>query len=474
TEKMALRALDLIQREAGADHIGMTLGLVGVHAQNYPVNLIHQWNGGPEEAWFAVQFKGAVNVPELREKLRATFAAELPGVRVSFEPSDIVSRVMSFGANTPIEVAVGGPSLPDSRAFAEKLLAKLKTIPTLRDVQIAQELDFPSVNVDVNRERAGLLGIREGDVARALVPVTMSSRFTVPIYWADGKTGVSYSAQVQVPQTETKSLEDLRNVPVGKGVALRSVASLTPGTVVGQYERYNMARVVSITANIQGADLGSVANQVRKAIAEVGAPPPKTNVNLRGQIVPLEELLGGFRNGLIVAVLAIALLLAANFQSVRLALVVVSTVPAVLAGVVLMLRFTGTTLNIQSAIGGIMAIGVAVANAILLVTFAERARRAGESPRDAALSGASSRLRPILMTSFAMCAGMVPLALGLGGSGAQTAPLGRAVLGGLAAATVATLFILPSVFALLTTKKVKSSSLDPDDETSPQYQPSRP
>jgi multidrug efflux pump subunit AcrB len=469
TEKMALRALDLIKREAGADHIGMTLGLVGVHAQNYPVNLIHQWNGGPEEAWFAVQFKGTVKVPELREKLRATFAAELPGVRVSFEPSDIVSRVMSFGANTPIEVAVSGPSLPDSRAYAEKLLAKLKTIPTLRDVQIAQELDFPSVNVDVNRERAGLLGIREGDVARALVPVTMSSRFTIPIYWADGKTGVSYSAQVQVPQTETKSLEDLRNVPVGKGVALRSVASLTPGTVVGQYERYNMARVVSITANIQGADLGSVAEQVRKAIAEVGAPPPKTNVNLRGQIVPLEELLGGFRNGLIVAVLAIALLLAANFQSVRLALVVVSTVPAVLAGVVLMLRFTGTTLNIQSAIGGIMAVGVAVANAILLVTFAERARRAGESPRDAALTGASSRLRAILMTSFAMCAGMVPMALGLGESGAQTAPLGRAVLGGLAAATVATLFILPSVFALVTTRKVRSSSLDPDDTSSPHH-----
>jgi multidrug efflux pump subunit AcrB len=158
----------------------------------------------------------------------------------------------------------------------------------------------------------------------------------------------------------------------------------------------------------------------------------------------------------------------------RLALVVVSTVPAVLAGVVLALRFTGTTLNIQSAIGGIMAIGVAVANAILLVTFAERARRSGESPRDAVLTGASSRLRPILMTSFAMCAGMVPLALGLGGSGPQTAPLGRAVLGGLAAATVATLFILPSVFAMLTSKKVKSPSLDPDDETSPQYNPVRP
>ena len=169
------------------------------------------------------------------------------------------------------------------------------------------------------------------------------------------------------------------------------------------------------------------------------------------------------------SVLVIALLLAANFQSFRLALAVVSTVPAVLCGVVLMLRLTGTTLNIQSAIGGIMAVGVAVANAILLVTFAERARRAGQSPADAAITGATSRLRPILMTSFAMCVGMVPLALGLGESGAQTAPLGRAVLGGLAAATLATLFILPAVFALVASRKVKQVSLDPDDPESGQY-----
>jgi multidrug efflux pump subunit AcrB len=466
TEKMALRGLDLIKREAGADNIAISIGLVGVHAQNYPVNFIHHWNGGPEEAWLAVQFKGGVRVPALREKLRSIFAAELPGTRVSFEPSDIVSRVMSFGANTPIEVAVSGASLPDSRAHAEKLLEKLKALPALRDVQIAQELDFPAVSVEVNRERAGLLGLREGDVARSLVPVTMSSRFTVPVYWADAKTGVSYSLQVQIPQSETKTIEDLRNVQVGRGVALRNVASLTPGTVVGQYERYNMARVVSITANIQGADLGSVAAQVREAVADAGAPPPKTNVTMRGQVVPLEELLAGLRNGLVIAVLVIALLLAANFQSFRLALTVVSTIPAVLAGVVLALRLTGATLNIQSAIGAIMAVGVAVANAILLVTFAERARRSGEAPRDAAITGAAGRLRPILMTSFAMCAGMVPLALGLGASGAQTAPLGRAVLGGLAAATLATLFILPCVFALVAGRRVRQISLDPDDPES--------
>ncbi len=470
TEPMALRALEIIKREAGADNVLITMGLVGVHAQNYPVNLIHLWNGGPEEVWLAVQFRPNVRVPKLREKLRAVFAKELPEARVSFEPADIVSRVMSFGSSTPIEVAVSGPDLAASRGHAEKLLEKLRTIKSLRDVQIAQELDFPSVPVDVNRERAGLLGVREADVARSLVAATNSSRFTTPIYWADPKSGVSYSVQVQIPQTLTKSAEDLRNIPItaagGKTVPLRSVATVGSGTVVGQYERYNMARTVSITANIHGAALGQAAAEVRKAIAEVGAAPAKTAVAVRGQITPLEELLSGFQNGLVVAVIVIALLLAANFQSFRLAFVVMSTVPAVLSGVVLMLRLTGTTLNIQSAIGSIMAVGVAIANAILLVTFAERAHREGRTPVEAALAGASGRLRPILMTSFAMCAGMLPMALGFGESGAQTAPLGRAVLGGLVAATVATLFILPCVFALVTTRKVRSVSLDPDDKDS--------
>ena len=475
TEPMALRALELIKREAGVDNVVLTMGLVGVHAANYPVNLIHLWNGGPEEVWLAVQFRPGVRVPELREKLRAVFAKELAEARVSFEPADIVSRVMSFGSSTPIEVAVSGPDLAASRAHAEKLLDALKKIPALRDVQIAQELDFPSVPVEVNRERAGLLGVREADVARSLVAATTSSRFTTPVYWADPKTGVSYSVQVQIPQAQTKSAEDLRNIPItasaGKTVPLRSVATVGTGTVVGQYERYNMARTVSITANIHGAALGQVAAEVRKAIADVGAAPAKTSVTTRGQIVPLEELLGGFRSGLIVAVIVIALLLAANFQSFRLAFTVMSAVPAVLTGVVLMLRFTGTTLNIQSAIGSIMAVGVAIANAILLVTFAERARRSGCTPIEAALTGAAGRLRPILMTSFAMCAGMTPMALGLGESGAQTAPLGRAVLGGLAAATVATLFILPCVFALVTTRKVRSVSLDPDDTESTHHTP---
>ncbi|MBN8249762.1 MAG: efflux RND transporter permease subunit, partial [Verrucomicrobia bacterium] len=411
-----------------------------------------------------------------RERLRRAFAERMPELRVSFEPSDIVSRVMSFGSPTPIEVAVSGPNLAASREFAGKIAARLREIPSLRDVQIAQSLDFPTVDVQVNRERAGLLGVQMSDVTRSLVAATTSSRFTVPVYWADPGSGIAFSVQVQIPQTQTTSLEDLKNVPVGSGdgrsTLLRNVASITPGTAVGQYERYNMARVVSVTANLHGSSLGRAAEAVTAALAELGPPPPRTRVDLRGQVVPLQELLDGFRSGIVLAIVTIFLLLSANFQSLRLALAVVSTVPAVLAGVVLALWLTGTTLNLQSAIGAIMAVGVAVANAILLVTFAERARIAGADRSRAAVQGAQERLRAILMTSLAMTAGMIPLALGLGEGGDQTAPLGRAVVGGLVFATIATLFVLPAFFALLAPRQVRSASLDPEDPESHHHEPS--
>lgn len=473
TEAIALRVLDLIKREAGPNNVQMSIGLVGVHAANYPVNLIHQWNAGPEEGVLQIQFKpGSVRTEPLKEKLRGIFKTELPDVLVSFEPSDIVERVMSFGAPTPIEIAVQGQSLHASKEFADKLRERLAKIPALRDLQFAQVLDYPTLDVNINRERAGLLGVRMSDATKSLVASTASSRFTVPNYWADPASGIAFSVQVQVPQGRVNTVEEFKNTPVtttgGKATLLRNIASLSEGTAPQTYERYNLVRVVSLTANIHGSDLGTVAKEIRRALAEVGAPPAKTSVAVRGQIPPMEEMFTGLRNGLLLAVVVIFLLLAANFQSIRLSLVVISTVPAVLAGVALTLWLTHTTLNIQSFMGAIMAVGVAVANAILLVTFAERARMSGDSA--AALTGATSRLRPILMTSFAMMAGMLPMALGLGDGGEQTAPLGRAVIGGLAAATLATLFILPSVFAVVMTgKHTRSASLDPDDADSPQF-----
>jgi multidrug efflux pump subunit AcrB len=470
TEALALRALDIIQQEVGPQNVEMTLGFLGVHGASYPINLVYLWNGGPEEGVLQVQLKpGArVQLEPLKERLRRRFAEQIPEVLFSFEPADIVSRVMSLGASTPIEVAVSGPNLAANSEFASKVKDKLQGIPALRDLQFGQSLEYPTVDVNVDRQKAGLLGVRMADVSRSLATATWSSRFVVPNYWADPNSGVSYQLQVQVPQARMDSLEQARNLPVlernGHGLLLRNVAQITTGTAVGQYQRYNMQRLVTVRANLGGADLGSVATEITAALNQLGPPPPGVSVTVRGQIVPLQQMMSGLRTGLLLAVVVIFLLLAANFQSLKLSFLVVATAPAVMAGVVLALWLTGTTLNIQSFMGAIMAIGVAVANAILLVTFAERARLSGASALDAAVEGAGSRLRPILMTSLAMIAGMVPMALGLGEGGEQTAPLGRAVVGGLAAATLATLLVLPALFAVVQSRAHRRSpSLHPDD-----------
>ena len=232
----------------------------------------------------------------------------------------------------------------------------------------------------------------------------------------------------------------------------------------GEYDRYNQQRMITITANIGDKDLGSVASEVNAAIRRAGDLPRAVAVNVRGQVPPMNQTLSGLQLGLALAIVVIFLLLAANFQSLRLAFVVLSTAPAVILGVALMLWITGTTLNVQSFMGAIMAIGVSVANAILLVTFAEKNRREGQASDEAAIEGARSRLRPILMTSFAMIAGMIPMALAIGEGGEQTAPLGRAVIGGLAASTLAVLMVLPIVFSLVQRRaSTGSMSIHPDD-----------
>jgi multidrug efflux pump subunit AcrB len=268
------------------------------------------------------------------------------------------------------------------------------------------------------------------------------------------------------------TLAELRQVPVTESGALHpllgDLATVEDRTIVGEYDRLNGQRMVSLSANVTGEDLGRVAASIQQVIADAGTPPRGTTVSVRGQLAVMQQTFSNIAFGLLVAVVVIFLLLAANFQSLRLAFVVVSTVPAVLAGVVLILAVTGTTLNIQSFMGAIMAIGVAVANAILLVTFAEQARRSGQgSSLEAAIHAARARMRPVLMTSAAMIAGMIPIAVAIGEGAEATAPLGLAVIGGLAAATFATLLVLPSVYALVQHSAGRNSaSLDPDDPQS--------
>jgi multidrug efflux pump subunit AcrB len=478
TERLAIAALDTIKKEVGPDKVAISIGYVGLIPSSYPINAIYQWTGGPEEAILRVAMKeGAkVNIERLKERLREELATRLPGVRLSFEPADIVSDVMSFGSPTPVDVAVTGPNLADDRAFAEKLRKELAEIPSLRDLQYGLSLDYPTISVEVDRERAGISGVTAADIARSVVAATSSSRFVVPNYWPDPKSGIGYQVQVEIPYHVMDTLERIETVPIQKPgldeqVLLRDVAQVRPGTMPGEYDRYNMKRSVSLAANIAGEDLGRVARRVEQAIKRAGDPPKGAVVDVRGQIRPMEEILRGLGIGLTMSIVVILLLLTANFQSVKLALVVISTTPAVVAGVVLALWLTGTTVNLQSFMGSIMSIGVAVANAILLVTFAEGHRREENAEAgQAAVEGAQGRLRPILMTSCAMIAGMVPMSLGLTEGGKQTAPLGRAVIGGLVAATIATLTVLPTVFALVQGKTGRqSASLDPDDPASPHY-----
>jgi multidrug efflux pump subunit AcrB len=476
TERIVLRAWDIIRRETGPQNIAITSDFVGVVPSSYPVDLIHLFTSGPQEAILQVGLHpDAPRGPALRERIRHSLANELPEVHISFEAGDIVSQVMSFGAPTPLEVAVQGISLADDYAHARKVQDCLAKLDFLRDLQIAQEPDFPTLDISIDRERAGQFGLTMSDVARSVVPATSSSRFTEPNYWRDPASGNAFQIQVELPQNRMQSIEQVGSIPLMRdGRAqpqLTEIATLKPGVMPGLIERYNGQHIVSLTANLNGVTLGQAARRIESAIAAAGTPPRGVTVRLRGEIPPLEQTLDGLRTGLLLAVLVIFLLLAANFQSLRLALAIVLTVPPVLCGVLLMLRLTGTTLNVQSFMGAIMAIGIAVANSILLVTFAEQARREGRPAFEAAHEGASSRLRAILMTAAAMIFGMTPMAIGLGEGGAQSAPLGRAVIGGLLVGTFTTLTVLPSFYAILQRRAAAvSPSLNPMDPESRYYE----
>ena len=475
TERIVLRALNVIQHEAGERNVAITSDFVGVIPSSYPVDLIHLFTSGPQEAIIQIALKPeAPRGEDLRERLRKSLHDQLPNCQVSFEAGDIVGQVMSFGSPTPIEVAVLGSSLQDVYAYAQKVQAQLTPLPFLRDLQFAQEINYPTLDITINRERAGQFGLTMADVARSVVPATSSSRFTQPNYWRDPASGNAFQIQVQLPQARMQGVDELGDIPVMQNgrseTRLTDIATLKMGTMPGLIERYNGQRVVSLTANVHGMTVGEAAKQLNAAVARAGVLPRGISVAMRGQIPPLELTISGLQTGLLLAILVIFLLLAANFQSIRLSLAIILTIPAVLCGVLLMLRLTGTTLNIQSFMGAIMAIGIAVANSILLVSFAERFRHEGRPLLEAVLEGSSSRLRAILMTAAAMIFGMTPMAIGMGEGGSQSAPLGRAVIGGLIISTFATLTILPSIYAILQRRaSVTSASLNPLDPASRYY-----
>ena len=448
----------MVAEVVGQENIALTLGYVGTIPASFPINGVYQWSRGPEEALLRIALKrgSRVHTESMKETLRGELTRRFPAGALLVRTGGHHQRGDEFRLHDAHRDRAHGANLQENRDYLLKVPQELAALPYLRDIQFAQSLDYPTVEVQVDRERAGLSGASVAEVARSVVAATSSTRFVVPNYWPDPKTGIGYQVQLEIPQPRLTSVDDLGALPVSDGAGspllLRDVAQIQQGTMPGQYDRYNMKRELSLTANISGADLGRASREIQAILTRLekaGDKPASVTVDVRGQIPPLRQILGGLTSGLILALIVIVLLLTANFQSWRLALVTVTAAPAVLAGVVLSLLATGTTLNIQSFIGTIMALGVAMANGILLVTFAEHERHLGLSSREAAVQGAGGRLRPILMTSAAMMAGMIPMALGLGETGPQMAPLGRAVIGGLVAATAATLLVLPAVFALI-------------------------
>jgi multidrug efflux pump subunit AcrB len=451
-------------------NVAISSAHVGVIPANFGTSNLYVFSSGTHEALIQVNISEnyKVKMDELKETLRKNILQAYPNIKISFEPIELTEKIMAQGASTPIEVRIAGKNMKEIENYAYRLVDKMKQIAFLRDVQIAQPLKVPVLNIVVDRNKLSLIGLTIDNISKSITDATSSSRYTNKNLWLDDKTNYSYQTEIFVPEYIMNSVEQLQSIPLVKGQPrpiLSDVAAIVTDTLPGEYDRSGPRRFVTISANIYKKDLGSATNAVQKTINELGKPPVGLIAELKGMSSLLTETLDSLQNGLIAAIVIILLLLAANYQSFGLSIAVLSTVPAVLLGSMLLLLATGATLNLQSYMGIIMSVGVSVANAILIVTNAEALRLTYKNPFKAASIAAGVRLRPILMTSLAMIAGMIPMASGLGESGDQSAPLGRAVIGGLIASTLAALFIVPFVYGWVQQKKsFRSASLLPEDD----------
>lgn len=468
TERTTKGILQIIDN-AVDHHVAITSAYVGLVPSNFGTSNLYIFNSGTHEAVIQVdlseEYKG--NVEDLKEELRRRISEAYPDVKLSFEPIELTEKIMAEGASTPIEVQVAGKNMDSITSYATRLVGRLQKVPFLRDVQIAQPLKFPTVNIHVDRNKLALMGLSLQDIAKSVTDVTSSSRYTDKNLWLDHNSAYTYQSQVEVPEYKMNSVQQLLSVSLVKGQmrpVLSDVATITIDTLPGEYDRSGPRRYVTVSANIYKKDLGSATTAVQRAIDQMGRPPAGLVAEVKGMSSLLTETLNSLQSGLLAAIVVILLLLAANYQSFGLAVSVLATVPAVLLGAMLILLATGATLNLQSYMGLIMAVGVSVANAILIVTNAEKLRLEYRDPFKAAVVAAKVRMRPILMTSLAMIAGMIPMASGLGESGGQEAPLGRAVIGGLTASTLAALLIVPLVYGWIMQKSgFKPVSLLPED-----------
>ncbi len=475
TELDVLKALDVLYSIVGRNNVSISSAMVGMHGSQFSTNPIYLFMAGPQDAVLQIALKEnvKVNMDDLKDEFRRKMKKTLPNVKLSFEPIELTDKILSQGSPTPIEVKISSKNKKQNEVYANKVIEKLQQIPYLRDVKLGTAIHDPAIDINIDRVRAAQLGTNLNDISRSLVAATSSSRFTEKNIWIDPKLNLSYNVQVEVPVNEMTSVDDIKEIPVTPNAArpvLGDVADIKMDTIYGEDDNIGALPVLSVTANFYKKDLGTATKDVSKAIRTITDLPKGLTIQTSGLTNVLTDTLDSLQSGLLVAIVVIFLMLTANFQSFKVSLVVLCTVPAVLVGSLGLLLLTGSTLNLQSYMGMIMSVGVSISNSVLLVTNAEELRMKSGNALAAAREAASVRLRPILMTSVAMVVGMIPMASGLGEAGDQSAPLGRAVIGGLIASTFAALLILPLVFAWVQGKtSTQSVSLDPEDKESKHF-----
>jgi multidrug efflux pump subunit AcrB len=444
-----------IRKEVPPNELDNTLDNIGLPFS--PYNLMHSTSGvlGANDIDVLVSLrKDHHPTAQYIRALRRNLPREFPGTTFYFLPADIVTQILNFGLPAPIDIQVEGSNMQANHDIAEQIMTELHQVPGLADLHIQQPLDYPTLNVDVDRTKALQAGYQEKDVASSVLNSLSGSFQITPMFYVNWKNGVNYNLVAQTPQYRIQSIKDIQNIPIAGGPKdspeiLADVASMQRGSEVAVINHYNIRRVIDIYGTPEDRDLGAVSGDVQRIIdAHRKSLPRGTFITIRGQVQTMHESYTGLITGLGFAIVLVYLLIVVNFQSWLDPFIIITALPAAMAGIVLMLFFTHTTLSVPALMGALMCVGVATANSILVVSFAkDRLLSHGDAVK-AALEAGTTRFRPVIMTALAMIIGMVPMALGLGDGGEQNAPLGRAVIGGLFCATVATLVFVPSVFAL--------------------------
>ena len=482
TEQEAIQVEDVVRKIIPATELETVNDMIGVPNSSYNLAYISTDNVEGMDADFLIALKPEHHpTQEYMTKLREAFSKDFPGSIFYFQPADIVSQVLNFGLSAPLDVQVQYPDLDKGFSYAERLQDLMKRVPGTADVTIKQALDYPTLRVSVDRERASLMGLNERDVTSSMLVSLSSSQLVAPNYYVNPSNNVNYNVVVQTPLDKVNSVNDLLRTPITSGTdahhgdqklnpmgvpeapsqTLGNVVALSTVVTPSQVNHHTVQRVIDITSNVEGRDLGSVASDIQKQIGKLGTLPAGMKIQVLGQNEVMNNSFSNLGFGIILAIILVFLLLVMFFQSWLDPFITMISIPGALVGILWMLAVTGTTINVVSLMGSIMTIGIAVSNSILVVSFANDIRvERGISAFEAAIEAGKTRMRPVLMTALAMIVGMIPMSLALGEGGEQNAPLARAVIGGLLVATITSLFIVPLVYSILRKKEPQKHLFD--------------